>query len=270
MTPAGPARIHLLPAQAAPCAVVIRRKPSRCFHVIRWDTRSDQLEHGSWFKGKLYAKRCDVSFDGRWMVYLAMGASGETWNGICHPPFLRTVAEGGNMGSWFGGGFWRDRKTLVLNQWQPEKGSVPFRFETLKAEFGGEDLSVLYSKWQRDGWQRRGDDYGNERNISDASSYQIECIGDDGWQHRPSKKHPTLIVRYAGYLTHGYTFRFELEEYPELLDARVDSACWDSLGNLLYSRQGILYKYSLQDLERGQAGAVHDLEALLPGMPEAE
>lgn len=263
MTPAAPARIHLLPARDAPCVIVVRRKPSSCFHIVRWNTRTDQLEHGSWFKGKLYAKRCDVSFDGRWMVYLAMGASGETWNGICHPPFLRTVAEGENMGSWFGGGFWRDRKTLVLNQWQPEKGSVPFRFETLKAEFGGEDLSVLYSKWQRDGWQRRGDDYGTERNIADASSYQLECNGDDGWQNRPTNKHPALIVRYAGYLTHGYTFHFELEGYPDLLDTRVDSACWDSLGCLLYSRQGILYRYSLKDLELGQAGAVHDLESLV-------
>ena len=263
MKPAVPARIHLLPARAEPCAVVIRRKPSRCFHVIRWDTRGDRLEHGSWFEGKLYAKRCDVSFDGRWMVYLAMGASGETWNGICHPPFLRTVAEGENMGAWFGGGCWRDRKTLMLNQWQPIKGSVPFAFENMKAEFGGEDLSVLYARWRRDGWQRRGDNYGTQRVIANASSYQVECIGDDGWQNRPTSKHPALIVRYKGYLTHGYTFRFELDGYPDLLDASVDSACWDSLGNLLYSRQGVLYKYSLQDLELGREGAVHDLEALV-------
>jgi hypothetical protein len=64
MTPADPARIHLLPAKGAACVVVIRRKPSKCFHVIRWNTRTDELEHGSWFHGKLYPKRCDVSFDG--------------------------------------------------------------------------------------------------------------------------------------------------------------------------------------------------------------
>ena len=54
----------------------------------------------------------------------------------------------------------------------------------------------------------------------------------------------------------------ELEEYPDMLDAQVDSACWDSLGNLLYSRRGILYRVSLNDFEQGRPGAVHDLESL--------
>ncbi|MEM7773351.1 MAG: hypothetical protein AAF327_22955, partial [Cyanobacteria bacterium P01_A01_bin.37] len=79
MKPAQPARIHLLPAKRSPYVLVIRRKPSKCFHIIRWNTKTDRLEHGSWFNGKLYPKRCDISFDGQWMVYLAMGDSGNTW-----------------------------------------------------------------------------------------------------------------------------------------------------------------------------------------------
>jgi hypothetical protein len=264
MKTAEPARIHLLPAKTAPFVIVIRRKPSKRFHVIRWNTKSDNLEHGSWFHGKLYPYRCDVSFDGQWMVYLAMGASGNTWNGVCQPPFLRSVVTGPNMGAWFGGGYWRDRQTLLLNQWQPAKGSVPFQLGELRAEFGGEDLSVLYPRWKRDGWQRRGDDFGTNQEVTNASKYSVECVGDDGWKNKPSRKHPTLVVRYVGYLTHGYTFRFSLDDFPELLDDHVDSACWDSLGNLLYARQGILHKYSLSDLKSGRPGTVVDLEPLLP------
>lgn len=263
MKPAEPARIHLLPAKASPYVVVIRRKPSKCFHIIRWNTKSDQLEYGSWFRGKLYPKRCDVSFDGEWMVYLAMGSAGNTWNGICRLPYLRTVAEGLNMGTWFGGGYWRDRKTLLLNQWQPEQGTVPFKLDTMEAEFGGEDLSVLYARWARDGWQRRGDHYGTRRKLKGTSKYVVDHHEDDGWQHRPSSKHPTLVVRYVGYLTHGYTFRFTLENFPDLLDDHVDSASWDSLGNLVYSRKGILYQYSLADLKTGHPGTVLDLEPLV-------
>ena len=82
MTPAKPARIHLLPAAKAPVVVVIRRKPSKLFHVIRVDTVTGKYEQGAWFNGKLYAMRCDVSFDGDWLVYLAMGAGGNTWNAV--------------------------------------------------------------------------------------------------------------------------------------------------------------------------------------------
>lgn len=80
------ARLHILRAHLASKAVIIRRKPSKCVHIILWNTASDTLEYGSWFKGRIYAERCDLSWDGCWMVYLAMGSGGETWNGICEPP----------------------------------------------------------------------------------------------------------------------------------------------------------------------------------------
>ena len=261
-TAAEPARIHLLPAKVAPYVLVIRRKPSKCFHIIRWNTQADTLEYGSWFHGKLYPKRCDISFDGQWMIYLAMGASGDTWNGICRLPYLHTVGEGPNLGTWYGGGYWRDQQTLLLNQWQLTKGSVPFKLAELQPEFGGEDLSVLYPKWQRDGWQRRGDNYGVKRQIKNSAKYMVVCEGDDGWQNKPSRQHPALSVRYIGYLEHGYTFRFTLDGFDDLLDDKVDSACWDGVGNLVYSREGILYKYALNDLKNGRPGAVHDLEPL--------
>ena len=93
MTPAKPARIHLLPAAKAPVVVVIRRKPSKLFHVIRVDTATGRYEQGAWFKGKLYPMRCDVSFDGNWLVYLALGARGNTWNAVSELPRLTAVAE---------------------------------------------------------------------------------------------------------------------------------------------------------------------------------
>src|ERR1700710_2468830 len=120
MTPAPPARIHLLPAKGVPVVIVIRRKPSKVFHVIRWGTATDTLEYGSWFRGKLFPMRCDVSFDGQWMVYHAMGATGKTWNGVCRPPRLKTMLEAENQGTWFGGGYWTNARTLRLNAWETQ------------------------------------------------------------------------------------------------------------------------------------------------------
>jgi hypothetical protein len=167
------------------------------------------------------------------------------------------------MGTWFGGGYWRDHKTILLNGWQPEKGEVPFKIEPLQSEFGGEDPGVLYPRWLRDGWRRRGDNYGTDRRVP-GFVCRFECDDDDGWQHKPSPAHPTLSVKYVGYLKYGYTFRYELEGYPGLLDEKVDSACWDSQGNLVYSRKGVLYKYRIGDLRSGRSAVIHDLEELAP------
>jgi hypothetical protein len=141
-------------------------------------------------------------------------------------------------------------------------GTIPFKTESLQRQFGGGDLSVLYPRWERDGWRRRGSHFGVERVLEKSPTYAVECVGDDGWEHRPTPAHPALIARYVGYLTHGYTFQFSLHEFPDVLDLQVDSACWDSLGNLVYSRAGILHKLTLETLLTGGPGTLIDLESL--------
>ncbi|RYX81721.1 hypothetical protein EON83_22825 [bacterium] len=259
-TPPAPARIHLLAARKAPFVVIIRRSPSKVFHIIRWDTRTDKFEHGSWFNGKIYSKRCDVSFDGQWMVYLAMGSDGNTWNGCCALPFLKTYLEGNNFGSWNGGGMWRDEKTLLLNCWEKVKGHVPFQTEPLG--YGrDEDLGITYLKMERDGWTRMGDNWGNERPIK-SPTHKIANDDDDGWEWKPARKGPTLECFYRGYLEHGYTFEFRVREFPDVLTPDVEWATFDSLNNLVWSRGGWVYRASLADLRRGKVGFEADLNSL--------
>jgi Ni,Fe-hydrogenase maturation factor len=69
-------RIHLLIAKNAPTVVIVQRKRAKLFHIVLVDAAKRRIEEGSWFRGKLYALRCDVSFDGKHMVYLAMGSRG--------------------------------------------------------------------------------------------------------------------------------------------------------------------------------------------------
>ena len=265
-----PARIHLLPAKGSPYVAVIRRKPSKVFHIIRWNTEDDCLEYGSWFNGKLYPKRCDISFDGKWMVYLAMGGkNGNAWSGVCLLPRLKTYLEADNIGTWFGGGYWKDEKELLWNGWGQPKGSIPFKLGQLKSQFGGEDLGVLYPRLERDGWTRAGDYYGNNVKVENSKGYTVKCENDDGWYWQPSRNHPTLRMYYRGYLKYGYTFEFKLDEYPDVLDSTVDWVTWDFLGNLVFAKQGTLYKYKLSDFKKGKPSFCKDLEFLeQPKKPE--
>ena len=254
------ARVHLLPAKEAPVVVIISRKPSRVFHIAVWNTQKDTIEHGSWFDGKLYVKRCDVSFDGKWLVYLAMGAGGQTWNGCCRLPFLKTHLEGDNFGSWNGGGYWPNRKTLLLNAWTAVRGSVPFATTPLNAGMG-EDFTVLYPRMRRDGWTRMGDNYGAMRKVPGAKKYTVVCEGDDGWQWRHPKARMTLEARYTGYLDFGYTFAFTLREHPELIPADADWATWDAPGHLIVAHQGQAHRYTRAEIHAGKPGVSIDCNA---------
>src|SRR5262249_32146209 len=203
-------RVHFLTAKQAPVVVVLQRKRSKLFHVLAVNTQTFKVEEGSWFRGKLYPLRCDVSFDGKFMVYLALGSNGKTWNGLCHVPWLMTLIDVESLGTWFGGGFFADRKLLNTNRCGGSNltlTDIPFPLTPYQSRYGGEDLGVIYERREREGFKRLGDIWGKKKRLT-TRKYQIANLGDDGWGHRFSRRHPTLKVRYVGYLMHGYTFEF--------------------------------------------------------------
>jgi hypothetical protein len=260
-------RIHLLAAKDAPAMVILQRKRDKLFHVITINTQTLRITEGSWFRGKLYPLRCDVSFDGTFMVYLAMGARGQTWNGVCRLPWLTTLVDVENTGTWYGGGFFAGRRALKTNGWGPHeaianRANIPFRLEAHASRYGGEDLGVIYERFERDGFKRLGEAWGEQRTLS-ASKYTVECVGDDGWGRRPSRQHPELKVRFIGYLEHGYTFAFSLDKYPDLLEG-ARWATWDANGKLWVAWPGVVARYTRDDLRRGKPSFSLDVDRLEP------
>ena len=45
------------------------------------------------FDPRAHANDCDVSFDGKFIVYLAEGASGQARTGLCRLPWLKTLVN---------------------------------------------------------------------------------------------------------------------------------------------------------------------------------
>jgi hypothetical protein len=233
MTMKTTARIHLLPAKEAPYVVIIRRKPSKTFHIIRWNIEHDEFKHGSWFTGHIYVHRSDVSFDGKWMVYFARGASGTLWNGVCLLPYLKTYLESEAPDSWGGGGYWGDSQTLITYSWTTTKGAVPFRVD----ENGRNEPHM--TRMKRDGWIH------NEN----RKSWH--------WQF-----HPQSATLEAIYHRHTADLEFRLLEFPELLDKEVEWATFAANGDLVFTRLGWVYRYSRKDLRRGKPGFAADLNGL--------
>lgn len=262
------ARIHLLAAKEAPVVVVLRRKPAKLFHVLRWDTERDEIESGSWFHGRIYEMRSDVSFDGRFMVYLASG-QGNQWTGVCRPPILTTLVDWSNVGAWHGGGVFSAADRLEINPGYAEPSALaaiakladklPFEFGILDNQRYGEDEGVLYPRLERDGFRRVGPMPAEER--VEGRSYTLVCGHDPGWVLRPTEGHPELRVRYRGY-RQGRIFEWDLPELPGVLDPQVSWAVYDSLGQLIVARRGVLYRYTLSDLWAGKPSSVFDLELL--------
>jgi hypothetical protein len=57
---------------------------------------------------------------------------------------------------------------------------------------------------------------------------------------------------------------------PNLLDYLVSWATYDALGQLVFARQGALYRFTLEAMSRGEPSAVIDLEDLKPPVETPE
>ena len=120
MTP--PCRLSLVFARDAPIVVVLRRGPSRMVEVVKWQTDTDQFEHGQWFYGRIYAERCGLSPNGSLLVYFAMkygrvdakNGYKQTFTAVSRPPYLTALAMWPQGDTWGGGGRFIGDHTLRL------------------------------------------------------------------------------------------------------------------------------------------------------------
>jgi len=161
------ARLHVLLAREAPLAVVIRRGPARRVGVFAWNRETGEVSPGQWLKGRLYERRCDLSPDGKHLIYFAMNGrwqdpvSKGSWTAISRAPWLKAVAFYPWGDCWGGGGLFLDNRHYWLNGgggpgptgWEAHGLA---RDESFRPEgYGnGECLGVYFPRLMRDGWER--------------------------------------------------------------------------------------------------------------------
>jgi hypothetical protein len=104
-------RLHVLFARDANSALVIRRGPSKWFHLISWDTQHDVFESGAWIHGRIYEEKCALSPNGELLVYAVHKGSQlrtaytDCWTGVSRPPWVFALALW-PFGTTYGGGGW--------------------------------------------------------------------------------------------------------------------------------------------------------------------
>ena len=92
-----PPRLFGIKADDVDTVAIIRRGPSDWCHVSRWDVPAATVESGSWLHGTIAPQKCDLSPDGRWLLYSAVNYPGD-WEGgavyeaISRLPWLRALA----------------------------------------------------------------------------------------------------------------------------------------------------------------------------------
>lgn len=114
------AKLFVICAKREPIAVILRRGPSAWYHVIQWNTRRDSFVHGAWIKGRIYEEKCDVSPDGRLLLYFIHQGSRagteftDSWTAISRVPWLKALVVWPQGTTYGGGGRFDNSSTITL------------------------------------------------------------------------------------------------------------------------------------------------------------
>jgi hypothetical protein len=248
-----PCRLFFLLAREANTGVIFRRGPSKWVQVIRWDTANDRFERGQWFHGRIYEKRCDLSPDGKLLIYFVSKFNRRTrenqeytyaWTAISKPPYLTALALWPKGDCWHGGGLFEDNRTVWLNHSpgsaQPHPDHKPQGLKvTPNPHAHGEDFPVLLPRLERDGWKQQQEwkiryEYSNGFVTDQPLIYK---------KYSPDRQQKLVmtasIVRYAD------QYRYELRSAGGRVEIEgAEWADWDQRGRLVFVREGKLFTNS--------------------------
>ena len=250
-------RLHVILARDSPRAVVFRRGPSKQVLVLTWDTENDRIEEGQWLKGRIYERRCDVSPDGKLLVYFAAKHRPPygTWTAISRPPFLTARALWPKGDAWGGGGLFQSNRELLLNHWANQMELAPdfalprnFTVRPFGPHSGwGEDDPIWATRMERDGWIRASGG-APRRGPSDAKVW-IDYDPPVIWEKR-NLRDPRYLLRFSilgikeqqgpWYLTEHSVV--DAEAGKTRIFPRSDWADWSRGGDLLLASGGCLYR----------------------------
>ena len=126
--------MFVLLAKQASVGVILRRGPSRWWHVTLWDTAQDSFESGQWFRGRIYPEKCDVSPDGKLLIYLAWKSQftdrtavyNPPWIAVSRPPYLTALALWRASGAEGGRGIFLDSRSVLIEANGREHPGHPF------------------------------------------------------------------------------------------------------------------------------------------------
>ena len=250
-------RLYAILARKAPFGVIFRRGPSNCVLLIGWNLQNDTFQAGQWLKGRIYERRCDLSPSGDMLLYFAANYRKPyfSWSAISRPPFLTALALWPKGDGWGGGGHFVTARRIELNHRKPEMGSAEgFALpKWLKVDpFGehpgrGEDDPIWAERLMRDGWKllsypsKTKDDYG--------ARVWMEFSPAITWQKRHPRmpKQCALEMRITGIKERNGPWY--LTEHSVICGAtsavhlgRSEWADWDRSGDLLYTKDGALYR----------------------------
>lgn len=257
--------------------IIFRRGPSNQVLLIRWDIENDTFEQGQWLKGRVYERRCDLSPDGKLLLYFASDQrrAMSSWTAVSCPPYFTALALWPKSNAYGGGGIF-ESKTKVFLDHQDWEGiqvadgfSVPNELSVrlLGRRGGGEDFD-LGSPWslrlQRDGWKLM--QHPTKTKDEAGSKMMLELDPPFVWQKAHPAQSDRFVIQTSILGIGGQNRPWCVTEHQLIGEdgylgqiGESDWADWAPNGDLLFAQSGCLFRLRC---ENGKFGPIEESEQI--------
>ena len=141
----------LIPAKSHN-ALVIRRGPSKQVGIFSLNLKSKEVQCFQWLKGRIYEYFCDISSDGKYLIYSAI-QKGESYTVISKAPWLKALSLWRNVGGCVGGLISKDASYMLFDG---DESYNEFRSSDCKASYSDRQVlenGVYSARLELSGWK---------------------------------------------------------------------------------------------------------------------
>lgn len=258
------ARIHLVLARTAPVIAVFRRGPSKQVALLSWSIDTDAITLGQWLKGRIYARRADLSPDGRHLIYFAAnhrpsGPYGGSWTAVSRMPFLTALHVYGWGHCWNGGGLFVNDRDYWLNGGAPGEpdAQVPCGLRRVMTPPGGvtphmgEDAVTYFPQLMRDGWTAQGN---QARNGAQVFLFRKPIC--PGWTLEKTFHAGVRVGRWGECYSETHRLIGPDGQDIDMPDAETADTVG---GDIFYAAHGCLFRQGFPAGDPGEARLIADL-----------
>lgn len=121
------AKLYCIISRAGDTAVIFRRGPSKQVRLIGWNLSTQAFTPGQWFSGRIYARKSDLSPNGKKLVYYAAKFKGQlpTWIAVSTPPYLTAHVLWRATGTWNDLSLFESNDVLALATYRSDSSLEP-------------------------------------------------------------------------------------------------------------------------------------------------
>ena len=248
---------------------IYRQSHSQSYIIkLEYKAKTYKLTMGSSFYGRIYPNRSDISDDGKYFLYFALGKSQRKyddklnyWTAISVVPRMTALVLLEHNDTWTGGGRFVGNE-VQLNVYKPEQEKTKF-----------ENYKLVYSSWLR-GWDSGKDWFLAEEQKDPKHDFFVPKYWTKASKNLLLFRHlnySEFLKRKDGnvqgeYDMHSYEVMDKKQKIKYPLDAK-DPCLWadfDNYGRLVLARAGTIYFYeNIEQISNNQPTEIIDLESFI-------